>query len=228
MAQNLLQAEPREARGKGVARKLRQAGRIPAVLYGRGKPAMSLVLDPRALEQLLQRSDAGINTLIDLKVAGAGAGEERVVLVKELQRDPVVGSPLHVDLYQVDLSATVEVEVPIQLVGKAVGVELHDGVLDHSLRALEIECLPRAIPESIQVDVSGLDVGDSLHVRDLALPGGVTLRSDPDLGVASVVAAKVAEEEVAAEAAPVEGEEPVAAPAEGAPEAAAETEKGSS
>jgi large subunit ribosomal protein L25 len=208
LGQNDLTAEVREGTGKGVARKLRAAGRIPAVLYGKGRESRSLALDPHALERLLRDSDAGMNTLIDLRVAG---GSEQVVLVKELQRDPVRGAPLHADLYRVDLETSIDVSVPIHLVGRPQGVELHDGILDHSLRELEIVCLPRAIPESFDVDVSALEIGDSIHVRDLALPEGVELRCDPDLSVASVVAAKVAEEEAAAEA-EVEGE----APAEGA------------
>lgn len=212
MGQNTLMAEPREGTGKGVARKLRQAGRIPAVLYGRGRPSELLQLDPEALEQLIH-SESGMNTLIDLEVRGRASGSgERVVLVKELQRDPVRGIPLHVDLYHLDLENVVEVSVPIHLTGRPMGVELHDGILDHSLRELELSCLPRDIPEALEVDVAALDVGDTLHVRDLSLPGGVELRSDPDLSVASVVAARVVEEEAPAEGLAVEGE--------GAPEAA--------
>lgn len=210
MGQNDLVAEIREGKGKGTARKLRAAGRIPAVLYGRGRESRSLTLDPHALERLLRASDAGMNTLIDLRVSGPEAMDQ-VVLVKELQRDPVRGVPLHADLYQVDLETSIEVSVPIHLVGQPVGVELNDGILDHSLRELEIACLPRAIPESFDVDVSALDIGDSIHVRDLALPEGVELRSDADLSVASVVAARVVEEET-----PVEGELEGEAPAEGA------------
>jgi len=218
-----LEVELREGTGKGVARKLRAAGRIPGVLYGRGEPPQSVVLDPRALERVITTSDAGMNTLIDLNIAGSRDRAERVVLVKELQRDPVRGAPLHVDFYQVDLTATIEVKVPIVLRGRPRGVELSGGILDQALRELDVECLPRAIPESITLDVSELEIGSSIHVRDLALPEGVVLRSDPDLSVASVITPKV-EEEVAPVAAPVEGEA-AAAPAEGAAaEGAAEKE----
>jgi large subunit ribosomal protein L25 len=155
-----------------------------------------------------------MNTLIDLSVAGSRDRAERVVLVKELQRDPVRGAPLHVDLYQVDLTATIEVKVPIVLRGRPRGVELSGGILDQALRELDVACLPRAIPESIGVDVSELEIGGSVHVRDLVLPEGVALRSDPDLSVASVIMPKV-EEEAAPAAVPVEGEV-AAAPAEGA------------
>ena len=217
-----LEVELREGTGKGVARKLRAAGRIPGVLYGRGEPPQSVVLDPRALERVITTSDAGMNTLIDLNIAGSRDRAERVVLVKELQRDPVRGAPLHVDFYQVDLTATIEVKVPIVLRGRPKGVELSGGILDQALRELDVECLPRAIPESITLDVSELEIGSSIHVRDLALPEGVVLRSDPDLSVASVITPKV-EEEVAPVAAPVEGEA-AAIPAEGAA-APADSEK---
>jgi len=217
-----LEVELREGTGKGVARKLRAAGRIPGVLYGRGEPPQSVVLDPRALERVIATSDAGMNTLIDLNIAGSRDRAERVVLVKELQRDPVRGAPLHVDFYQVDLTATIEVKVPIVLRGRPKGVELSGGILDQALRELDVECLPRAIPESITLDVSELEIGSSIHVRDLALPEGVVLRSDPDLSVASVITPKV-EEEVAPVAAPVEGEA-AAVPAEGAA-APADSEK---
>jgi large subunit ribosomal protein L25 len=166
----------------------------------------SISVDPGALLRLLQSSGAGINTLVELRLEGTA----RTVLVKELQRDPVRGRPLHADFYLVELDKTVEVSVPIRLLGKAQGVEL-GGILDHPLRELELECLPRAIPESVEVDVSALGIGDSIHVRDLVLPEGVEVRTDADQTVASVIAPSVAEEPVAekaalGEAAP-EGEE---------------------
>jgi large subunit ribosomal protein L25 len=208
-----LVVESRAGTGKGVTRKLRAAGRMPAVVYGRGKPARPVTLDPEALAGILRASQSGINTLIDLRLDGG----ESVVLVREIQRDPVSGSWIHADLFEVDLQQTIQVRVPLHFVGRPIGVE-NGGILDHPMRELEVECLPRAIPDSIEVDVSALDVGDSLHVRDLTLPAGAKVISDADLAVASVVLPK-AEEEKPVEAAPVEG-----APAEGAaaPAAAAE------
>jgi large subunit ribosomal protein L25 len=222
---NALVAEPRDATGKGVARKLRAAGRIPAVVYGRGAETQAISVDPSALVRLLQSSGAGMNTLIELSVEGT----VRTVLVKELQRDPVRGRPLHTDFFLVELDKKVEVSVPIHLVGRPAGVEL-GGILDHPLRELELECLPRAIPESVDVDVSALEVGDSIHVRDLALPEGVSVRTDVNLAVASVIAPTVveepvAEEELEAEEAAAEGEEAEEAPAEGAPAERTQTEK---
>jgi large subunit ribosomal protein L25 len=213
VAENLLVAESRTSTGKGVARKLRAAGRIPGVLYGKGRESRPIALDPRALERVLHQSGAGMNTLIDLEMDGG----QQVVLVKELQRDPVHGLYLHADLYLVDLTQTIEVSVPLHFVGKAAGTEF-GGILDHPLREIEVECLPRAIPDQIEVDVSPLDVGDSLHVRDLVLPPGVTVTTDLDLAVASVVlpaAEEVVEAaEITAEV-PVEGEGAPAAEAEG-------------
>lgn len=217
MADSALDVEIRERKGKGVARQIRGAGKVPAVLYGRGKPSLAVSLDPRKLERVLRGSDAGLNTLIDLRFHAGEQSGERVVLVKEIQREPIRGAMLHVDFYEVDLTQTVSVEVPIHLVGKAKGVEF-GGVVEHSLREVEIECLPRAIPDSFEADISGMDIGDVLHVRDLPLQEGVSLLSDPELAVV-LVATPAAEEAPAEEVA--EGEE---VPAEAAPEAAGEPE----
>jgi large subunit ribosomal protein L25 len=214
-----LDVEIRSDKGKGANRKLRAKGRIPGVCYGKGRSPVPVSLDPRRLERLLASSATGINTLIDLRVAGGGDFDGRVVLVKELQRDPVSARALHADFYAVDLEQAIQVAVPIQVTGTAPGVT-NGGILDHALRELQIECLPRAIPEQILVDVGQLEIGMSLHVRDLALPEGVKLMSDPDLSVVSVVVPAALEEETAA-AAPAEGE---AVPAEG--EAAAEGAEG--
>jgi large subunit ribosomal protein L25 len=148
------------------------------------------------------------------------------VLVKELQRDPVRGRPLHSDFYLVELDKKVEVSVPIRLLGRPEGDEL-GGILDHPLREIELECLPRAIPESVDLDVSGLQVGQSIHVRDLELPEGVSVRTDGNLAVASVITPAVVEEPVAEEEV-AEGEEAVAEgeEAEAAQAESAETEKG--
>jgi large subunit ribosomal protein L25 len=222
VAENAIQIQVRDAVGKGVARKLRAAGRIPGVVYGRSLPPVAVSLDPRVLRRILTRSAAGLNTLLELEVEGGGALHGRPVLVRDLQRDPVKGEYLHADLFAVDLQQKIQISVPIHVTGKAKGVEL-GGILDHSLRELEIACLPTAIPREILVDVSPLDVGDSLHVRDLVLPEGVELRSDADLSVISVVlpAAEVAPTPTeavpaAGEAAPeAEGEGAKAKPAEG-------------
>jgi len=209
--ENALLVQLRDAAGKGVARQLRRAGRIPGVCYGARQATVAVSLDPRALSRLLTRSHAGMNTLIDLRVEGGGGEiDGKVVLLKELQRDPVSGSYLHADLYAVDLDQVVEVSVPLHLVGTPEGVRLEGGIVDQNLREIELECLPRAIPDQLVLDVSALRLGQSVHVRDIPLPGGVTLKSDPGLAVLSVIIPRVVEEAVPAEAAPVEGEVPAA------------------
>lgn len=222
MSQNELAAEPRSATGKGAARKLRATGRIPAVIYGRAMQTRQVSVDPQDLDKLLHSTGAGLNTLIDLQLEGA----EQQVLLKALQRDPVHGAFLHADFYQVDLSQAVVVSVPLRVVGRAPGVELSDGILDLPLREIEIACLPTAIPDHIEADVSELQIGQSLHVSELHLPEGAELRTDSALAVALVAAPKV-EEEAEAEGEAPEGEEAPAETAEAeakTPAASAESE----
>lgn len=211
MADNALVAETRDGTGKGAARKLRAQGLIPAVIYGRKRAAQSITVKPEALQKLL-RGSAGMNTLIDLTLAGSTA----TVLVKGLERDPVRGRYLHADFYEVDLTQKVTVSVPIHLVGKAAGTDF-GGILDHPLRDLLIECLPREIPQRIDVDVTALQVNDSIHVSDLKLAPGLTIKTDGALAVASVVLPESEEAATpaaaAAEGAAAEGE--AAAPAAG-------------
>ena len=204
MADFELAIEIREPKGKGAARKLRATGRVPGVYYGSGA-SRSISFDPSALERVISSSSAGMNTLIGL--VGATEIEGRQVLIKDIQRDPVLGNLLHADLYAVDLSKKVTVSVPVRLLGTPMGVQLGNGILDHALREVELECLPTSIPEDIEIDVSELDLGHSLHVRDLSLPADVILLSDSDLSVVSVVAPKVEEEPVVEEL--EEGEEGV-------------------
>ncbi len=200
MAENALNVEIRDRAGKGVARKLRAAGRIPGIFYGKNVSPVAISLDVHALRRLLDASEAGLNTIIRLDGGGDLSGKQ--VLVRELQKDPVRGDYLHADLYTVDVTRKVEVSVPIRITGTPKGVEFEGGVLDHSLRQLDLICLPLSIPKELVVDVSTMELGESLHVRDIALPEGVELRSDADLSVVSIVAASKAEEE-----APVEAEE---------------------
>ena len=211
MSEYQIALEARADTGKSVNRKLRATGRIPAVCYGSGQQATSVQLDPHELDTLLRKSSAGLNTLID--VSGAGL-DGKVVLVKELQRDPVRGEILHADLFAIDASQTIEVEVPVRIIGTPTGVSMDGGILDQPLREIQVSCLPGAIPEDLPVEVAALELGESVHVRDLAIPEGVELLSDPDLTVLSVVAPTKVEEEV-----PVVEEEGAEGEAEGeAPE----------
>ena len=212
MSDTALAVELRQTKGKGSARKLRVQGRIPGTCYGRNLTSASIILNPQNLVTLLKRSDAGLNTLIDLTVDGGGEYDGRKVLVKDLQRDPVSGQVLHADLYAVDLTQVIHISVPIHLTGEAKGVTMSGGIVDHALRDLEVECLPTAIPREFLIDISDLDIGDSLHVRDITLPEQVTLVGDADLSVVSVMAPIVEEEPVVEEEAEegeaAEGEAP--------------------
>jgi large subunit ribosomal protein L25 len=206
-----------------VARKLRAVGRIPAVCYRRNAEPIAISLDPLELDRVLRKASSGINTLLDLKVAGGGDFDGRQVLIKELQRDPISGAYLHADLYAVDLKQTIHISIPVQIKGSAIGVTLGGGILDHATRELDVECLPNAIPEEIAVDVSELETGDSIHVRDLTVPEGATILNDPDVSIVSVVAPAVVEEEAPAEEEVLaEGEAPPEGEAEAAPEESAE------
>jgi len=207
VADNALTAAVRENAGKGVARKLRATGRIPGVFYGNAREPLAISLDPQELEHLLAESDAGMNTLIDLTVKGNGDGGTTLVLVKDIQRDPIRGIALHADLLAIDVSKTITATIPIRVEGTASGVSVSDGILDQALRELDLECMPTSIPKEIVADVTQLEVGDSLHIRDLPLPAGVKLLSDPDLSVLSVVAPAAEEEEVVDEEAVEEGAE---------------------
>jgi large subunit ribosomal protein L25 len=224
MGEFALEAETREATGKGPARRLRAAGRIPGTCYRHGGTSVSVSVEARQLDLLLKSSTAGLNTLIDLKVAGGGDFDGAQVLVKELQIDPVSRELIHADFFAVDLTETIHVSVPIHLVGTAHGSTM-GGIVDHALRTLDVACLPNAIPEEFSVDVSALDVGDSIHVRDMVLPAGLELLTDVDLSVVSVVAPVAVEEEEAVEE---EGDEEAEAEGEAAEKAPEDAAKDSS
>ena len=197
---------PREGRGKSVTRKLRAKDEIPGVVYGTGIEPTPVTAPRLSLARVLR---GGANALVDL--SGVKALEGKPVLVKEVQRDPVSRKHVHFDLYAVNLQARLDVEVPLHFVGTPKGVALDAGVLEPLLRTLEVSCMPLAIPEGINVDVSNLAIGEAIHVRDIALPPDVVSKIDADTTVVHVIAPRL-EEEVAPAAAPAEGE---AAPAEG-------------
>jgi large subunit ribosomal protein L25 len=194
-----LDAVKRNTKGKNEARRLRAAGRIPAVLYGAQKagdpPAPEQVaVDPKPFMRILH-SASGLNTLITLKVQG---GSDARVLVKNVQLDPITHKPLHADFYRVNMDRKIQVTVPVVLRGESRGVKQDGGILDFVHREIELEVLPANIPDSIEVDVTNLGIGDSVHVRDLASDAAWTPISDPDMMIVHVVVIKVAEETTAA------------------------------
>lgn len=209
MAQVKLEARHRTATGKGVARKLRREGRVPGVIYGHGEAPISLDLDAKAVNHLLH--EFGHNAIITLTVTG-GPGSD-TCMIKEFDRDLYQKNLVHVDLKRISLKEKIETMVPVHVV-HGEKLEKEGGVLELMLPEVEIRALPLEIPESIEVDVSGLQLGDNLHVSALKLPSGVELVSDPEAVLLLVhIPRSVAEEEAAAEGA--EGAAaPAAAPAE--------------
>jgi len=207
-----LEAVKRAGRGKNEARRLRAAGRVPAVVYGAQKAGdevapVAVGVDPKAMMRIL-RSASGVNTLITLTVPGESTQK---VLLREFQLDPVTQHLLHADFYRVNLERKITVMVPLVLHGEAKGVKQQDGVLEFLHKEVEVECLPTEIPEHIDIDVSGLELGQAIYMKDLAANVTWTPVSDADLMLVHVVTAK-AVAEPAAEAAAATA--PGAAPAE--------------
>jgi large subunit ribosomal protein L25 len=198
-----LEAVKRETRGKNEARRLRVAGRIPAVVYGgTNKEPLAVSVDPKILSRILH-SDSGLNTLIDLKVEG-GATDR--VLVKDFLLDPIHHKLLHADFYRLALDKKITVTVPIELKGEAKGVKLQGGVLDFPNRDVEIEVLPTEIPESLEIDVSELTIGQGVRLKDLAEGAKWVPVSDPETLLVHVVQPRAEEAAPEAAAAPAEPE----------------------
>jgi len=197
-----LKGEVRTALGKAEANRLRRVKRIPGIVYGGAKGPIPVTVNPA---ELLMALTGGDNVLINLALQGGGQPQTHMVIVKELQLDPVKGRPLHADFLEISMERKIRVEVPLTLTGEPVGVKTKGGILGHQLRQLHVECLPLQIPESLAVDVSGLDVGNAIHVRDLTVGEGLRVLDDPERVIASVTMAAaeeapaVAEEEAPAE-----------------------------
>ncbi len=220
MAEVKLSGEPREGVGKGAARKARAAGKVPAVLYGPEVEPKRLAVDARELWHALH-TDAGTNVLINLQLDG----DTFLTMPREIQRDIVRGSLLHVDFLRIRRDVAIQVEVPIHLVGESHGVK-EGGVVEHHLWEIRVEVLPTDVPESLDADISGLGIGDSLHVSDIKIPGNVTVVTPMEETLVTVVPPPVLvvepteEELAAAEAAEAaaeagEGEEGAEPAAEG-------------
>jgi large subunit ribosomal protein L25 len=187
MAEVKLTAEPRDVVGKGAARKTRAAGKVPAVLYGPQIEAQRLSVDARDLWHALH-TDAGTNVLINLTLNG----ETYLTMPREVQRDIVRGTLLHVDFLRIRKDVALQVDVPIHLVGDSVGVK-EGGVVEHHLWELRIECLPTQVPESIDANIERLGINDSLHVSDLQVPQHITILTPAEETIVSVVPPPVLE-----------------------------------
>jgi len=197
MERPVLVVETREQFKKGNARKLRAKGMIPAVFYGPRSKTLPLVLDPKELKKTLQ-TEAGANVLIDLDIRNAGDIGRKVVMVKDLQIHPLQRSILHADFYEVAMDELVNVEVPIHLIGKSEGVKV-GGILEQVRRVIEIQCLPGDIPKFIEVDVTALKIGDSIHVENIHVEKAKIL-AETNFTIATVVPPAAEEKKVVEEA----------------------------
>ena len=191
-----LSASRRETLGKGGARKARSAGQIPGVLYGHGEDPIAVAVSAREFDVALRQHKGG-NPIVNLAVGNSG---EFTALIRDVQYDPLSRAILHLDFQHISLTEQIEVKVAVKLTGLAIGVKDGGGILETILRELDVRCLPTQIPSSIEIDVSGLAVGDSIHVRDVNVPN-VTVLNDPDETIATVVPPTVMEEKAPEEAA---------------------------
>jgi large subunit ribosomal protein L25 len=206
LEQNTLEAQPREAGTKNQARRVRREGKIPGVVYGAGKDALPVSVDPRHVLRIL-RSDSGHNTIFDLALHG---GERTKAMIVDWQYEPIKGHLLHIDLKRIAMDRALRVNVPVMLQGVPIGVKTEGGILEQMLREVEIECLPADIPSHIDVDVSELTFGKVLRVSDLPHNEKLRFLSDANQPVAHVTSVKeevvATPEAVAAEAGAVPAE----------------------
>jgi large subunit ribosomal protein L25 len=196
-------AERRETHGKGVARSLRREGMVPAVLYREGK-AQSIKLSRKELAKLIN-SAAGEQVMVDLQFTD---GEKKLALLKDVQVDPIRGELLHTDFFEVSLTEKVRVSLHVTTVGEPIGVKRDAGILQHTLREVEVECLPDKIPGKVEIDISGLEVGQSVHVSDLTFEEGIKVLADLGDVIVTVTAPVVEAAPVEAEAVAAEAAEP--------------------
>ena len=188
MQQVRLEAQKREASGKGAARGMRRAGNLPGVLYGRKNEVIPIQIDARGFRDFLQ--NYGENAFINLEIADHGTEN---VMVKDIQRDPVSNQLLHTDLLRISMDEPITSAVPITLVGSAPGIQ-EGGILEFPHRHLTLHCLPTLLPEDIEVDINGLDIDDRLSVEDVSLPEGIEVLDDLNTRIVAVVPPRIEEE----------------------------------
>lgn len=191
-----LSATPRTQLGRGGVRKIKAEGLVPGVIYGKTVEPSNLQFNAREVGRFLSKATSE-NVLVDVELNG----KVQLALLQEVQHHPVSRAVLHLDFHAVNENETIHAHVPLEAVGEPAGVKTSGGLLDHVLRSLDVECLPRTLPSVLTVDVSGLNVGESIHVRDLVLPEGVKALLDGGVTVFAVREAIVAAEPAAADAA---------------------------
>jgi large subunit ribosomal protein L25 len=193
MAQSMLAAQVREKTGKGAARKLRQNEQIPAIFYGPDTESIKLTVNYSELEDIINKGE-GENIILDLKITSEDGSETKKVILKELQVVPVQDTFIHADFYEISMDKEITVDIPIRLVNTPVGVTL-GGILQQIRRELTVTCLPDKLVDSLEVDVSELEIGDSVHIKDIELPEGIFCADEAHLTVAVLAAPSVKEEE---------------------------------
>ena len=204
MAEVTLEVQDRNDAGKGVARKLRASGQVPAVVYGGHRDPAKISVDRKAISELIKKSEHGLRSIFLLKMAGTD--QQRHAMIKDVQINPLSRKMIHIDFVRVLMDEKIRTTVPVHIVGTAIGVK-EGGILDWHIREVHIECLPNQIPDRLDVDVTALGAHDFLCIKDLQLPEGVKVLDDPERNVVGVAQAKaevvpVVEGEVAAVAEP--------------------------
>lgn len=195
MEEILLKAETRKGTGKGFARKLRRDGKIPAILYGRDVESVPINISAREWETLMRRVRK--NVILTMEIHSDKGVESRPVMIKKVDTGYLGDDVNHIDFLQVSMERTIEIEIPIHLTGTAKGV-INSGIVEQHLRSIMVECLPTQIPEQIEIDVTNLDIGDSIHVSDISL-SGIKLLEHMDVAVVTVIPPESEEKPVAVE-----------------------------
>jgi large subunit ribosomal protein L25 len=188
-----LTVQTRTQVGRNAIKKVRKEGLIPGVIYGVGQEPINLEVNGRQLSTVLAHASSE-NILLELEIVDGDNKRNSLAMIQEVQHHPIQRQILHVDFHAVSATEKITAEVPIETIGEPVGVKTNGGLLEHNLRDLEVECLPADLPERIEVDVTNLDINQSIHVKDLKLPPGVEAVTDADLTVVAVSAARVDEE----------------------------------
>jgi len=200
-----LSAQTRPHSGRSAVKKLKAQGVVPAIIYGGKEKPQTLQVSSREINTLLSHA-VGENILVDLEINDAGKTVNRLALIQEIQHAPLGGAVLHVDFHAVSQNEILHANVPVEAQGEAVGVRSFGGILEQNMRSIEVACLPKDLPEILRVDVSNLNIGDSIHIKHIMLPEGVKATADPELTVFHVAAPAVEEVKPVEEAAPTSPE----------------------
>lgn len=201
MAELTLEVSRREEAGKGPSRRLRQQGKVPAVVYGGHRDTVPIMVDRKAVTDLIQKSEHGVRSIFLLKMSGSEP--QRHAMIKEIQIDPISRKMTHIDFIRIVMDEVVRTTVPVHVIGSPIGVK-EGGLLDFQVRDLHVECLPNAIPDKVEVDISNLGIHQYFRISDLKAPEGVKILDDPDRVVVGVTHLRAEEVPVAPEAAPAE------------------------